>query len=215
VLGDGLKFERMAMTSVESQMIDQLRWTGETVCSCFHVPPYMIGVGPAPSFNNIEALNQQYYSQCLQTIIENIELCLDEGLGLDQVMGKVYGTEFDIDDLLRMDTATQYKALGDGIGAALIAPNEGRKKIGLKPLPGGDTVYMQQQNFSLEDLDKRSQQDDPFAPSKPPAPVRPPAVPAAPPPSGAKDASIDDAAKAQLAAWAFRKAIAALPPLAA
>jgi HK97 family phage portal protein len=210
VLGDGLKFERMVMTSVESQMIEQLKWTGETVCSCFHVPAYMIGIGTPPSFNNVEALNQQYYSQCLQTIIECIELLLDEGLGLDKVPGKTYGTEFDLDDLLRMDTATQYKTYGDGIKASLLAPNEGRKKIGLKPLPGGDTVYMQQQNFSLEDLNKRSQSDDPFAAGKT-SPVS--TKPVASPSDDTEDPSIDDAAKAQLAAWALRKAFVSLPKI--
>jgi HK97 family phage portal protein len=106
VLGDGLKYEKMAMTAVEAQMIEQLKWTSETICSCFHVPAYMIGVGTPPAYNNIEALNQQYYSQCLQALIESIELLLDVGLGLGDVQGKIYGTELDIDDLLRMDSNT-------------------------------------------------------------------------------------------------------------
>jgi hypothetical protein len=33
VLGDGLKFEQMAMKAVDAQMIEQLKWTAETVCS--------------------------------------------------------------------------------------------------------------------------------------------------------------------------------------
>ena len=32
----------------------------------------------------------------------------------------------------------------------------------LLPIVGGDTVYMQQQNFSLEALSKRDQREDPF-----------------------------------------------------
>lgn len=211
VLGDGLKFERMVMSSVESQLIEQLKWTAETVCSCFHVPPYMVGVGPAPSYNNVEALNQQYYSQCLQSIIECIELSLDEGLGLTEVTTMTLGTEFDVDDLLRMDTATQYKTLGDGIKQALIAPNEARKKINLKPLPGGDTVYLQQQNFSIEDLNKRSESEDPFATGKSAPASEPPRSPPAADEEG--EPSVDDAAKSQLAAWAFRKAMVALPPI--
>jgi len=205
VLGDGLKYEKMVMTAVESQMIEQLKWTAETVCSCFHVPPYMVGAAAAPAYNNIEALNQQYYSQCLQAPIESIELCLDEGLGLaGKIDGKTYGTEFDLDDLLRMDTATQYKTIGDGIGAALLTPNEGRKKIGQKPLKGGDTAYMQQQNYSLEALNKRDAKEDPFATDKPAA------LPA-PKPASAEDSTIDDAAKAQLAAWSLQKSLDSLP----
>jgi HK97 family phage portal protein len=163
VLGGGLKFEAMTMNAVDAQLIEQLKWSAETVCSCFHVPPYMIGAAAAPAYNNIEALAQQYYSQCLQSLFESIELCLDEGLGLVGVAGHEYGTEFELDNLLRMDTATQYKTYGDGIGGGLLAPNEGRKKLNLKPLKGGETAYLQQQNFSLEALSRRDASDDPFA----------------------------------------------------
>jgi HK97 family phage portal protein len=152
VLGDGLKYETMTMKATDAQLIEQLRWTGENVCSCYHVPPYMIGVGPAPTYNNIEALNQQYYTQCLQSLIEALELCLDEGLGLVDTPGRSYGVEMDLDGLLRMDTATQYKAIADGIRGGFLKPNEGRAKIDLKPVAGGDTCYMQHQDYSLAAL---------------------------------------------------------------
>jgi phage portal protein BeeE len=52
------------LTAVEGQMIEQLKWTAEVVCSTYHVPPYKIGVGALPSYNNVQALNVEYYSQC-------------------------------------------------------------------------------------------------------------------------------------------------------
>jgi HK97 family phage portal protein len=198
VLGDGLKYESMSVNAVDAQLIEQLKWSAETVCSVFHVPPYMIGVGPAPTYNNIEALNQQYYSQCLQAQIESIELCLDEGLGLDQIPGKTYGTEFDLDDLLRMDTATKVKSMADSISAGFLKPNEARAKFDLEPVEGGDTPYLQQQNFSLAALNKRDQGADPFGTNKPPA------SPAAT--DGTQDPAAEDvAATAQLAAWELKR----------
>ncbi len=167
VLGDGLKYEPMMISAHDSQLIEQLRWTSETVCSAFHVPPYMIGVGPAPSYNNIQALNQQYYSQCLQIDIESIELALDEGLELSAPLG----TEFDLDDLLRMDSATMVDFIAKAQGAGTMSPDEGRKKLNLGPVEGGNTPYLQQQNYSLAALARRDQ--DP-APSDA-APVRQPA----------------------------------------
>jgi HK97 family phage portal protein len=209
VLGGGLKYEKLVMTAVESQLIEQLKWTAETICSCFHVPAYMVGVGTTPAYNNIEALNQQYYSQCLQALIENIELLLDEGLGLVDVQGKTYGAEFDLDGLLRMDTATQIEALAKAVGGSIMPPNVALKRQNLKPVEGGDTIYMQQQNYSLAALSRRDAQPDPFATAK-----APPALPAAAAASTpADDTSLDDAAKAQLAAWSLRKSLAALPPL--
>lgn len=170
VLGDGLKYERMGMSAVDSQLIDQLKWTAEVVCSVFHVPPYMIGVGQMPTYNNIQALNQQYYSQCLQSLIEAAELCLDEGLELEQDTG----TEFDLDGLLRMDTATLIDAEAKAVGAGIKSPDEARKRLDLKPVAGGDTPYLQQQNYALSALAKRDSQENPFVSDKPPAPPAPP-----------------------------------------
>lgn len=154
VLGDGLKYEKMIMTAVESQMIEQLKWSAETVCSCFHVPAYMVGFGATPTYNNIEALNQQYYSQCLQQPIESIELLLDDGLGLTEIPGKKYGTEFDLDDLLRMDTATAVKTYGDATQRGMTV-NEFRRKLNLSPKEGGDVPYLQEQMWPIGLLAKR------------------------------------------------------------
>lgn len=178
VLGDGLKFESMRQNAVDAQLIEQLKWTGEDVCTAFHVPPYKIGIGPPPNYNNIEALNQQYYSECLQVLIETIELLLDHGLGLAKNGApQQYGTEFEVDDLLRMDTATRVKAAGDSITGGTMTINESRRRYhGLGPVKGGDTVYLQQQQFSVQALAERDA-NKPFA--KPdPAPAASQGAPA-------------------------------------
>lgn len=172
VLGDGLKFEQTAVKAIDAQLIEQLRWTAEVVCSTFHVPAYKVGVGPPPAYNNIEALERNYYSQCLQKLFECIELCLDEGLGLTEHAAHDYGTEFDLDDLLRMDTATLVEAEAKAVGAGIKKPNESRFRLNLEPVEGGDTPYLQQQNYGLGALAKRDSQADPFAlKSTPPAPA--------------------------------------------
>lgn len=173
VLGDGLKFEALRETATDAQLIEQLKISAENVCTAFGVPPYMIGIGAPPTYNNIEALTQQYYSQCLQVLIESIELLLDEGLGLVDVPAAEYGTEFDLDDLLRMDTSTKSKTWGDMVKGGIAAPNEARAAFDLEPVAGGDAVFMQQQNYSLEALAKRDAAADPFATAKPAASTAP------------------------------------------
>jgi phage portal protein BeeE len=120
----------------------------------------------------LEAMEQMYYSQCIQSLLTNFEACLDDGLGLD---GTAYGTEFDITDLIWMDTATKTKAAADAIGSGAMSPDEARKRyFDLGPVTGGDTPYMQQQMFSLKALAQRDH-EDPFA--KPtPAPMATPAA---------------------------------------
>jgi HK97 family phage portal protein len=170
VLKNGIKWEAMRMTAVDAQMIEQLRWTVEDVARCFHVPLHMLGVqGSNPSYNNIGALNQQYYAQTLQVLIECVELLLDEGLGL---LNAGYGAELDLESLVRMDPAARIETAARAVGAGIWAPNEGRAKEDMPPVAGGDTPYLQQQNFSLAALDRRDKAETPT--SLTPAALPPP-----------------------------------------
>jgi HK97 family phage portal protein len=184
VLGDGLKYEPMAIKATDAQLIEQLKWTGEDVCTAYHVPAFMVGIGPLPPYNNIEPLLQAYYSQCLQNHIESGELLLDEGLELPTDLG----TEFVVEDLIRMDSVAKMKVATEGVGGAILTPNEARKRFDLRPVPGGNTPYLQQQYYSLEALNKRDQ-----APPTPPDPK--PAPTPGPPPPPESDGDEPDVAK--------------------
>jgi HK97 family phage portal protein len=172
VLGNGLSFQKIAITAVDAQLIEQGRWTAEIVCATFHVPPYKIGIGEPPKYNNIQALNVEYYSQCLQTLIESAELCLDEGLGL----GTTLGVEFDIENLLRMDSLLLADFVTKLTSGGVLEINEARKKFNLGKTQGGDTAYLQQQNYSLAALNKRDTSADPFLTARVSETVRPTGV---------------------------------------
>lgn len=153
VLGDGMKFEALRSSAVDSQLIETLRWSDERICSVFHVPAYKVGVGQAPSYNNVEALDQGYYANCLQSPIEEMEACMDEGLGLESPKeGRQMGVELDLDGLLRMDSKTQMETLAAGVRGSLLTINNGRKQLNKPPLKGGDTVYMQMQDMPLDQV---------------------------------------------------------------
>jgi len=190
VLGGGLTYEAMTIPAEQAQLIDQLKWTALDICGPFHVPPYKIGVGPMPTNNNVEALNQQYYTDTLQTHIEDIEGLLDEGLEVpsDKCV------EFDIDaGLLRMDSGAQMDMLATGVEKCILVPNEARARLNRPPKTGGDELYLQQQNYSLSALAKRDSSDDPFGKAKPPAAA--PAAPAPADPDPEEGADRADAAK--------------------
>ncbi|EOB5418213.1 phage portal protein, partial [Escherichia coli] len=170
ILSNGAKYNPTTFSPVDAQTVEQLKMTAEIVCSVFRVPAYKIGVGQPPSSDNVEALEQQYYSQCLQTLIESIELLLDEALET----GENESTEFDVTTLLRMDSERRMKTLGDAVKNTLLTPNEARKRENLPPLAGGDALYLQQQNYSLEALSRRDAREDPFASTGKTALAQPP-----------------------------------------
>lgn len=174
VLPGGITYQPAAASAVDSQLVEQLKWSTNTIAGCFKVPAIFVDSSQAAPYGQSEQLVQQFYSQCLQTHMTGVELSLDEGLELNAP----YGTEFNVDDLYWMDTATRTKAAADAIGSAALTPNEARRKYyGYGPLEGGDSAYMQQQNYSLSALAARDAQNPLMLP---PAPAAPPALPAAP-----------------------------------
>jgi phage portal protein BeeE len=99
---------------------------------------------------------------------------LDEGLGIKLPLG----TEFDLDDLLRMDGVAMAEMVKTLVGAGVMKIDEARKKFALPPTEGGDTPYLQEQNFSLAAMAKRDAKPDPWAKAGDARPATP--APAAP-----------------------------------
>ncbi|WP_182853113.1 hypothetical protein [Arsenophonus endosymbiont of Aleurodicus floccissimus] len=54
-----------------------------------------------------------------------------------------------------MDTSTRFKTYVDGIKGRWLTANKVRKKENLLAVEGGDTPYLQQQNYSLSELSQR------------------------------------------------------------
>lgn len=154
VLGDGLKFEGMAMNAVDAQLVESLRISGEFVALAFGIPLFKIGLGQLPGSANVATMNQIYFADALQKYIEDFEWAMDDGLSLPAN----YGIEFKIDNLLRMDQEAQARVDKELVGAKIKTPNEARKRYNLKKLEGGDDLWGQQQDHSLAALSRRDQQ---------------------------------------------------------
>ena len=162
VLGDGVSYQALSVPAADSQMIEHLKLSGEVVCSTFNIPSFKVGITAPPS-GKISELNEIYYSDCLQHYIEAIENLLNEHLELP--LNVV--VEFSIKSLIRMDSTSQMAYLKEGTGSGILSPNEARAELGYRPVEGGDSPVMQQQNYSLSALSKRDAKEDPFSPSSP------------------------------------------------
>jgi HK97 family phage portal protein len=163
VLADGLKYKSFETINAQnSQVIEQLNWAADVVCSVFHVPPYKIGFAAPPNGGSLETENIRYFSEALQIRIESMQILLHEGLNLSDDLNVV----FNLDDLFKMDTKTLIEAEEIAVGAGIKKLNESRKKLNLSPMDGGDTAYLQQQNYSVSALAKRDTSEDPFGKNK-------------------------------------------------
>lgn len=161
VFGDGADYKAISVSANDAQLVEQLKLSGEIVCTAFSVPAFKIGLGSLPATSRLTDLNEIYYSDCLQHYLESIENLLNDHLDLEDDVD----VEFNLKALLRMDATNQMSYLSSGIGAAIFSPNEARAELGFDPVEGGDSPMIQQQNFSLAALAKRDAQDDPFTES--------------------------------------------------
>lgn len=188
VVGDDLKFQQMKMSATDSQLIEQFKLTAEMVCTAFHVPPSKVGVSTAATGTTAAQENQKYYSDCIQVLAEEYEACMDDGLALPEK----YGVELDVDGLLRMDMGALVETLAAGVKGGVMTPNYALRRLNQPPVEGGDTIYLQQQNYSIEALSRRDAQADPFATGSPTIAAPVDATPAAVEPT---DEQIQDSAK--------------------
>lgn len=162
VIGADMKFTPFAFKAADSQLVEQMRYSDEQICQPFGIPPFKIGIGSIPAGLGVDAINQLYYADALQAHIEAMEALLDEGIGISRPQG----VELDLEPLLRMDVGKQADVMTKLTGGGIATPNEGRRQFGFAPLEGGDTVYMQQQDFPLDQV-RKNKIDDAPPPSAP------------------------------------------------
>lgn len=206
IIGADMKFTPFAMKSIDSQMVEQMRYSDEQICQPFGIPPFMVGIGTIPSGLGVDGVYQIYYQNALQTHIEHMESLLDEGLGIKAPLG----VELDLEPLLRMDEAKRADVEAKLVGGKIKTPDEGRKRFNLAPTGGGDTLWGQHQDYPLGTLAERNDLNP--APIAEPTPAPEP-EPIAPPELSDEDKSIIASARdivdRQKAIEATKKAIQA------
>lgn len=146
VLGDGLKWEPMVMTSVDSQLIEQLKWTIEDVARVYRVPMYLLNDTTRMTYKNAEQASQAYFSGCLQYHVEATEARFSKDF--DLVEGQQYAG-FDVQVLFRMDMEERFTAYSKAIQTGILSPNEARAMEGRGPMKGGEEPRMQMQYVPL------------------------------------------------------------------
>ncbi|MEZ0237677.1 MAG: phage portal protein [Methylophilaceae bacterium] len=152
IIGADMKFTPFAMKSIDSQMVEQMRYSDEQICQPFGIPPFMVGIGTIPSGLGVDGVYQLYYQNALQTHIEHMESLLDLGLRIPRPMG----VELSLEPLLRMDEAKRAEVETKLVSGKIKTPNEGRQRFNLPSTGGGGALYGQHQDYPLAMLESRT-----------------------------------------------------------
>jgi len=137
VLEEGLKWQQISLSSVDTEFLNQRKFSVEEIARIYRVPIHMLQVMERATFNNIEQQHQAYLSDTLSDYIEMWTQGIDTHFGLDE---QDLFVELDTTKLLRNDTLARYNSYRLGIMSGFIKINEARVAEGFAPEPGGDEL---------------------------------------------------------------------------
>lgn len=146
LLAWGFKWKPLSLNSVDAQLIEAQKMSVERIAAVYGVPLPLIGVLDQASYSNVFNLMNFWKANGLGFVLEHVE----QALGILFNLPNEERLELDTNKLMRTDLAARYDALTKGITGGLLAPNEGRRMEGLRPVDGGDMPRVQQQMVPLD-----------------------------------------------------------------
>lgn len=139
LLEEGLTWEKVGMTSEESQFIDQRKFQRSEIAMFFGVPPHMIGdVERGTSWGSgIEHQGIGFVTYTLLPHLTNIVQACERDLIAESDQDSLE-FQFQTDTLTRADFLTRQSGRKIQLDSGVINPNEWRRLEGMNPREGGD-----------------------------------------------------------------------------
>lgn len=147
VLEDGLKWQQLAMTSVDMEFIESRKFQVEEICRLMGVAPAKIGVLDQVGRN----FEQIQLAHLTDTVDPNTRRWIDK-FRVFFDLPDALEVEFDITQLLRADLAARTNAARVSVMSSLALVNEGRLSLGLDPVEGGDVLLAPNNMTTLENI---------------------------------------------------------------
>lgn len=147
----GMEYQQLAISPEDAQMLETRQFSVEEICRFFQVPPALIGHAGASTAwpTSVEQQIIMFLTFYLRKRLKRIEQAVRKQLMTPEDRAAGYTTRFNMEGLLRGDSAARsafYQTMTQ-IGAMTI--NEVRQRENLPGVAGGDTPRMQSQNIPI------------------------------------------------------------------
>lgn len=136
ILEEGMKAEVLSMTMTDAQFIETRKFSITDIARWFGVPPHLIGDLSRSTNNNIEQQSIEYVMHTIRPRVVSIEQEINRKV-FKNIGGKTFA-EFNLDGLLRGDTATRGEYNNKMVLSGILTRNEVRARENYNPLPGLD-----------------------------------------------------------------------------
>lgn len=151
ILEGGTKWTPLTINPEDAQMLESRGFSVEEICRFFGVPPFMVGhTEKSTSWGSgIEQQTLGFQKFTLRRRLKRIEQAVSKQLLTPADRAAGVTVEFNLEGLLRGDTAgrASFYSTMTNIGAMTI--NEVRALENLPPVEGGDVPRMQMQNVPI------------------------------------------------------------------
>lgn len=139
VLEEGMKATKLTIAPDEAQFLESRKFQITEIARWFRLPPHMIGDLSNATFSNIEQQDIGFVKYSLAPWLKRWEQEHNRKLLTEQEKKEGVFIEFNLDGLLRGDTATRGEYYTKMIAARVLSPNEVRRKENMNDYAGGDT----------------------------------------------------------------------------
>lgn len=164
VLEADMKFQQVALTPEQSQLLESRKYGVEEICRWFGVPPVLIGASGATTWGSgIAEIVSGFHKFTLNPLLKSIEQALESRILRAEERGSVV-IEFNLDAFFRGDLQSRYAAYATAVQNGFKTRNEVRALENDPPIDGGDTPTAQ---TNLAPLDKLGEVASSNAPQTP------------------------------------------------
>lgn len=166
-----LKFQPITMTPEDMLMVEQMKLTIRQVAALFGVPSHMLQQIEKGTFNTVEQQGQEFIQLCLRKWCVRYEQSMNIRLLNKGQRQRGLHFKFDLDDLLRGDTAARAAFYTVMLAQGVFTRNEVRIAEGKNPLDGLDEPlspmnYQSQADAAAGSGDNAAEEDAETAPAK-------------------------------------------------
>jgi HK97 family phage portal protein len=166
----GTRFARVGITAEEAQFLESRKFQNTEICRIFGVPPALVHIDSQVKYSNFEQQQLMFGQHTILPWCELGEQAMWGTLLLPSEQDRYY-FNYDLSSLYKADMKTQADYIDKMIKSTVLTPNEGRAKLGLNPVSGGDVHLLQSNMIALDYLEEFSQKIAAPEPTPAPPPV--------------------------------------------
>lgn len=135
----GVKYKQLSVNPVAAQLLQSETLSIQDVCRILGIPPHMVADLSHATFSNIEHQTIQFVQYTLRPMVKRFEAELEEKLLFDSERD-YYSIDFNLDGLLRGDTAARSAYYHNAILDGYLSRNEVRELEGFEYKEGLDDM---------------------------------------------------------------------------